>query len=44
MVIVMMRNENDAHVTNIEARLCEAASYAVPSINHIKRAIHDQEI
>src|SRR6516165_1596066 len=44
VVIMMMRNENDAHVTHIEASLGDAASGAVSSVNHIERAIHDQEI
>ena len=41
---MMMRDENDAHVTNIEPRLGDAASHTIASVEDIKRAINDQQI
>jgi hypothetical protein len=41
---MMMRDENDAHVTNIEPSLSDAASHTIASVDNIKRTMDDQQV
>jgi hypothetical protein len=41
---MMMRNENNAYVTNIEPSLSNAASHTIARVDNIKRTIDDQQI
>jgi len=41
---MMMRDENGAHVSNIEPSLGDATRNTITSINNIKRVIDDHEI
>ena len=44
VVIMMMRDENGAHVSNVEPSLGDAAGHTITSIDNIKRVIDDQQI
>jgi hypothetical protein len=39
-----MRDKNGAYISNIEASLGHAPSYAIAGINNIKRIIDNQQI
>jgi hypothetical protein len=41
---MMMGNEDDAHVTNVQPRLGDAASHTIAGVDDIKRAIDDKQI
>jgi hypothetical protein len=44
VVVVMMGNKNDAHISDINARLHKPARDAIASINEIMRSIDGQEV
>jgi hypothetical protein len=44
LVIMMMRNENNADISHIKTDLSNAADHTIAGIDNIKRAIDDQQI
>jgi len=44
MVIMVMRDENGTHVSNVEPSLGNAPGHTITSIDNIKRVIDDQQI
>ena len=44
VVVMMMRDENGAHISNVETSLGDAASHAIAGVNDIKRVIDNQQI
>jgi hypothetical protein len=44
VIIMVMRDENDADISHIEPSLSDAASHTIASVDDIKRTIDDQQI